>query len=149
MLLVIHRYRTVFFFNTIQPVSLEIIKTWSVTYPRTLESLQKLELGFLERVLIGIDRAIHEAAGPGLVYECQRLNVCETGDRKVSSGYKLLAKHVFHTVRLREKKDNKLNEFYKSCLQKVLAYNVNSVSHFVVGQLVFLCLVQGKLLKWH
>ena len=32
-----------FFFNTIQPVSLDIIKPWSVTCPRTLESVQKLE----------------------------------------------------------------------------------------------------------
>ena len=31
------------FFNTIQPVSLDIIKPWSVTCPNTLESLQKLE----------------------------------------------------------------------------------------------------------
>ena len=31
------------FFNTIQPVSLDIIKPWSVTCPSTLESLQKLE----------------------------------------------------------------------------------------------------------
>ena len=27
----------------------------------------------------GIDGAIHEAAGSGLVDECQKLNVCETG----------------------------------------------------------------------
>ena len=31
------------FFNTIQPVSLNIINPWSVTCPSTLESLQKLE----------------------------------------------------------------------------------------------------------
>ena len=32
------------FFNTIQPVSLDIFKPWSVTCPSTLESLQKLEV---------------------------------------------------------------------------------------------------------
>ena len=32
-----------YFFNTVGPVSLDIIKSWSVTYPCTLESLQKLE----------------------------------------------------------------------------------------------------------
>ena len=36
MLLVIQRYRIVFF-NTIQPVSLDIIKPWSVTCHGTLE----------------------------------------------------------------------------------------------------------------
>ena len=31
------------FFNTVQRISLDIIKPWSVTCPSTLESLQKLE----------------------------------------------------------------------------------------------------------
>ena len=44
ILLLIQKYRIFFFFfNTIQPVSLDIINPWSVTCPRTLESLQKLE----------------------------------------------------------------------------------------------------------
>ena len=75
-----------------------------------------------------IDGAIHEAAGPGLVDECQKLNVCETGECKVTLGHKLPAKYVFHTVRLRDKNDYKLNDFYKSCLEKVLAYNVKSIA---------------------
>ena len=33
---------------------------------------------------------------------------------------------MFHTIRCRDKNDYKLNDFYKSCLQKVLAYNVKS-----------------------
>ena len=51
----------------------------------------------------GIDGAIHEAAGPRLIDECQKLNGCETGECKVTSDYKLPAKYVFHTVRLRDK----------------------------------------------
>ena len=31
------------FFNTIQPVGLDIIKPWSVSFPNILESLQKVE----------------------------------------------------------------------------------------------------------
>ena len=79
-------------------------------------------------VVGAIDGAIHEAAGPGLVDECQKLNVCETGECKVTLGHKLPAKYVFHTVRLRDKNDYKLNDFYKSCLEKVLAYNVKSIA---------------------
>ena len=45
-----------------------------------------------------IDGAIHEAARPGLLDECQKLNGCETGECKVTLAYKLTAKHVFHTV---------------------------------------------------
>ena len=60
--------------------------------------------------------------------ECQKLNDFKTGECKVTLGYKLPAKYVFHTVRLRHKIDYKLNNFYKSCLQKVLAYNVRSIA---------------------
>ena len=38
------------------------------------------------------------------------------------------AKYVLNTVRLRDKNDYKQNDFYKTCLEKVLAYNVKSVA---------------------
>ena len=35
---------------------------------------------------------------------------------------------MFYTVRLRDKNGYQLNDFYKSCLQKVLAYHVKSIA---------------------
>jgi O-acetyl-ADP-ribose deacetylase (regulator of RNase III) len=46
----------------------------------------------------GVDGAIHQAAGPGLLEECRRMNGCPTGEARITGGHNLPARWVIHTV---------------------------------------------------
>ena len=46
----------------------------------------------------GVDGAIHHAAGSELLDACELLNGCNTGDAKITPGFRLPARYVIHTV---------------------------------------------------
>jgi len=76
----------------------------------------------------GVDGAIHRAAGKMLVAECRTLNGCETGDAKITCGYKLPAKCVIHTVGPQGVKPDKLHSCYSKSLNLLTEHNLRTIA---------------------
>ena len=82
----------------------------------------------------GVDGAIHRAAGPGLVRECDTLDGCNTGSAKITGGYELPAKHVIHAVgpvygyRDKEECEKDLVGCYKISLELAVKHGCKSIA---------------------
>jgi O-acetyl-ADP-ribose deacetylase (regulator of RNase III) len=46
----------------------------------------------------GVDSAIHRAAGRELLEACRKICGCPTGESRITPGFRLIARHVIHTV---------------------------------------------------
>lgn len=80
----------------------------------------------------GVDGAIHRAAGPGLLAECETIGGCPTGEARITRGYRLPARHVIHTVgpvyRGAEKDPLLLSSCYRNSLELAARHRCRSIA---------------------
>jgi O-acetyl-ADP-ribose deacetylase (regulator of RNase III) len=85
----------------------------------------------------GVDGAIHRAGGPDILKECMairnRQGGCATGEAVITSGGRLKAKFVIHTVGPvwhggNNQEDELLANAYTNSLKLAASYNVHSIA---------------------
>lgn len=89
----------------------------------------------------GVAGAMHRAAGPQLWEECKKVGRCETGEAKITAGYKLAARFVIHTVgpvyNNTPQNARDLENCYRNSLSLAVQHGLKSVSFPAISTGIF------------
>lgn len=89
----------------------------------------------------GVDGAIHSACGQELLYKCKVLQGCETGEAKITRGYKSKADFIIHTVAPKWFEEQKSDK--EKLLRKCYENSISLASDFKCKRVAFPCLGMG------
>ncbi|WP_027406457.1 macro domain-containing protein [Anaerovibrio sp. RM50] len=92
----------------------------------------------------GVDRAIHQAAGPELLVARQKIGDIATGKAYITPGYNLLAKYVIHTVGPvwqdgKQGERDMLASCYQNSLQLAADHECSSIAFPLISAGIFGC----------
>jgi O-acetyl-ADP-ribose deacetylase (regulator of RNase III) len=81
----------------------------------------------------GVDGAIHDAAGPGLLEECRTLCGCPTGQAKITRAYSIPVKWIIHAVGPvchggNQGEDDLLASAYRSCFDLARHHEIRTLA---------------------
>ncbi len=81
----------------------------------------------------GVDGAIHRAGGPQILEECKKIGGCPTGEARLTTGGRLKARWVIHTVGPvyrdgKHREPERLASAYQNSLKLASAHGIRSVA---------------------
>lgn len=89
----------------------------------------------------GVDGAIHSACGPELLEKCKQLQGCDTGEAKITRGYKSKAKFIIHTVAPKWYENQNIDK--PKTLRKCYDNAISLANDFECKRIAFPCLGMG------
>lgn len=127
-------------------IRFRIIKNIEIVYGDITEMTVDVIVNSANKTLLGgggVDGAVHKKAGIELYNACKELGGCNTGNAKITDGYKLNAKKIIHTVppiwgmQTKEESEKLLKQCYQNSYELAQNNNLKTIAFPCLGMGVY------------